>query len=144
MVTQLFGSSNPYAYFPSGGLAWTFSNEEFFQPYSHIMSTGKLRVSFGKNGNVRCLILMKLLPTFILVVERCRGYLTSSGDLYLLRYLMAQRMENPRLQWEKTQSWNFALDFGFLNDRITGTLEYYRMSTKDMIMTQRLTKLYWF
>ena len=67
-----------------------------------------------------------------------QGYITSSGDLYLMRYLMTQRMENPGLQWEKTQSWNFALDFGFLNDRITGTLEYYRMSTKDMIMGQRL------
>ena len=52
---------------------------------------------------------------------------------------MAQRMKNPNLQWEKTQSWNFALDFGFLNDRITGTLEYYRMSTKDMIMRQPLS-----
>ena len=70
--------------------------------------------------------------------EVLQGYITSSGDLYLMRYLMAQRMENPGLQWEKTQSWNFALDFGFLNDRITGTLEYYRMSTKDMIMGQRL------
>ena len=52
---------------------------------------------------------------------------------------MAQRMKNPNLQWEKTQSWNFALDFGFLNDRITGTLEYYQMSTKDMIMRQPLS-----
>lgn len=39
---------------------------------------------------------------------KMQGYITSSGDLYLMRYLMAQRMKNPNLQWEKTQSWNFA------------------------------------
>ena len=133
-----FGSSNPYAYFPSGGLAWTFSNEKFFQPYTHIMSTGKLRVSFGKNGNRSLANPYEALANLYPGGGKMQGYITSSGDLYLMRYLMAQRMENPGLQWEKTQSWNFALDFGFLNDRITGTLEYYRMSTKDMIMGQRL------
>ena len=51
---------------------------------------------------------------------------------------MASRMANPTLQWEKTKSWNFALDFGFLNDRITGTMEFYTMNTNDMIMSQPL------
>jgi len=66
------------------------------------------------------------------------GYINSTGDLQLMRYLMADRMANPTLQWEKTQAWNFALDFGFLDDRITGTLDVYKMSTKDMIMSQPL------
>src|SRR5690606_24697443 len=54
------------------------------------------------------------------------------------RYLMAERMANPNLQWEKTASWNFGLDFGFLNERVSGSLEYYNMQTRDMIMNQRL------
>ena len=95
------------------------------------MSTGKLRVSFGKNGNRSLANPYEALANLYPGGGKMQGYITSSGDLYLMRYLMAQRMENPGLQWEKTQSWNFALDFGFLNDRITGTLEYYRMSTKD-------------
>lgn len=66
------------------------------------------------------------------------GYLTSTGEVELMRYLMASRMANPTLQWEKTKSWNFALDFGFLNDRITGTMEFYTMNTNDMIMSQPL------
>lgn len=133
-----FGASNPYAYFPSGGVAWTFSNEKFFQKYTHIMSTGKLRVSYGQNGNRSLENPYEALANLWPGGGKMQGYITSSGDLYLMRYLMAQRMSNPNLQWEKTQSWNFALDFGFLNDRITGTLEYYRMSTKDMIMRQPL------
>lgn len=133
-----FGASNPYAWFPSGGVAWTFSNEKFFQKYTHIMSTGKLRVSYGQNGNRSLENPYEALANLYPGGGKMQGYITSSGDLYLMRYLMAQRMSNPNLQWEKTQSWNVALDFGFLNDRITGTLEYYKMSTKDMIMKQPL------
>ena len=43
-----FGANNPYAWFPSGGIAWSFTNEDFFQKYTHIMNSGKLRVSYGK------------------------------------------------------------------------------------------------
>lgn len=69
---------------------------------------------------------------------KMQGYINSKGELELMRYLMAERMANPRLQWEKTASWNFGLDFGFLNDRITGSIEYYSMQTHDMIMRERL------
>ena len=103
------------------------------------MNSGKLRVSYGKNGNRSLENPYEALANLYPGGGKMQGYITSSGDLYLMRYLMAQRMKNPNLQWEKTQSWNFALDFGFLNDRITGTLEYYRMSTKDMIMRQPLS-----
>lgn len=133
-----FGSSNPYAYFPSVAVAWTFSNEQFFQKFKNIMSTGKLRVSFGKNGN------RSLKDPYVALANLSggsggyMGYITSAGDLQLMRYLMADRMANPTLQWEKTQAWNFALDFGFLGDRITGTFDVYKMSTRDMIMSQPL------
>src|SRR5690606_2309145 len=45
-----FGTSNPYAFFPSAAVAWTFTNEDFFK-WSNIMNFGKLRVSYGENGN---------------------------------------------------------------------------------------------
>ena len=133
-----FGSSNPYAYFPSVALAWTFSNEQFFQKFKNVMSTGKLRVSYGSNGNRSLSNPYVALANLYEGGGAYMGYITSSGDLQLMRYLMADRMANPTLQWEKTQAWNFALDFGFLNDRITGTLDVYKMSTKDMIMSQPL------
>ena len=73
-----------------------------------------------------------------MVVTVTMGYINSSGELELMRYLMANRMANPTLQWEKTKSWNFGLDFGFLNDRIFGSLDVYKMNTTDMIMSQPL------
>lgn len=133
-----FGSSNPYAYFPSAAVAWTFSNEKFFRKFRNVMSTGKLRVSYGSNGNRSLSNPYVALANLYEGGGAYMGYITSSGDLQLMRYLMADRMANPTLQWEKTHAWNFALDFGFLNDRITGTLDVYKMSTKDMIMSQPL------
>jgi TonB-linked SusC/RagA family outer membrane protein len=132
-----FGSSNPYATFPSLAAAWTFTNEKFF-PWGDIMSTGKLRVSYGKNGNRSLEDPYVALSNLSEGAGRMQGYLTNGGQLALYRYLYANRLANPNLQWEKTSSLNFGLDFGFLNDRITGTLEYYTMQTRDMIMEQRL------
>src|SRR5690606_22458084 len=132
-----FGTSNPYATFPSVAAAWSFTNEEFF-PWSDIMSQGKLRVSYGENGNRSLDNPYVALANLYSGAGRMQGYITPSGDLALYRYLMAERLANPYLQWEKTASWNFGLDFGFLNDRISGSLEYYNMKTHDMIMQQRL------
>lgn len=132
-----FGTSNPYATFPSIAGAWTFTNEKFFK-WKDIMSHGKLRVSYGKNGNRSLANPYVALANLSAGAGKMQGYLNSSGELMLYRYLMADRLANPNLQWEKTASWNFGLDFGFLNDRISGSLEYYNMKTNDMIMNQRL------
>jgi TonB-linked SusC/RagA family outer membrane protein len=132
-----FGTSNPYATFPSVGTAWTFTNEKFFK-WTDIMNNGKLRVSYGKNGNRSLSDPYQALANLYEGAGKMQGYITATGDLDLYRYLMANRMANPNLQWEKTASWNFGLDFGFLNDRISGTLEYYNMKTTDMIMKQSL------
>lgn len=132
-----FGSNNKYATFPSVGTAWTFANEEFFK-WSNIMNNGKLRVSYGKNGNRGLSDPYQYLSNLYAGAGKMHGYIDSKGELNLYRYLMAERMANPNLQWEKTASWNFGLDFGFLNDRISGTIEYYNMKTHDMIMRQSL------
>lgn len=132
-----FGTSNPRATFPSMALAWTFTNEGFFN-WNAVMNTGKLRVSYGENGNRSLANPYLALANLWEGAGRMQGYLNSSGELELYRYLMAERMANPFLQWEKTASWNIGLDFGFLNNRISGSIEYYNMSTHDMIMNQRL------
>ncbi len=133
-----FGASNPYATFPSLGAAWTFSNEGFFKNWNHVMSSGKLRVSYGRNGNRSLGSPYLALANLYRGAGRMQGYIDASGQMLQYRYLMMDRLANPNLQWEKTAAWNFGLDFGFLNDRISGTLEYYNMKTHDMIMGQRL------
>lgn len=130
-----FGQDNPHATFPSVALAWNFTDENFFK--WEPMSTGKLRVSWGKNGN-RALADPYISLANLVSPSGSQGYLDGSGNLVNMNYLRIDRMSNPSLRWEKTSAWNIGMDFGFLNDRIYGSVEYYTMSTKDMIMNQRL------
>lgn len=132
-----FGSSNPYAWFPSVAVGWTFTNEKFWK-WQDIMDYGKLRLSYGKNGN------RSLDDPYVALANLNSGggkmmsYVTASGDLDMVKYLIMGRLANPNLEWEKTTSYNFGLDFSFLKSRITGSLDVYLMQTKDMIMSQRL------
>lgn len=131
-----FGTNNPYATFPSVALAWNFVNEKFWK-WGNIMSTGKLRASWGKNGN------RSLSDPYVSLADLGSGtgkvmnYINGSNVIDM-KYLSVNRLANPNLQWEKTEAINFGLDFGFLNDRISGSIDYYHMMTKDMIMNQRL------
>lgn len=132
-----FGQNNPYATFPSIALAWSFTNEKWWK-WSDIMSTGKLRFSWGKNGNRSLSDPYVALANLGSGTGATMGYLKNDGTVYDMKYLSVDRMANPNLQWEKTTATNIGLDFGFLNDRITGTLDIYHMETRDMIMAQRL------
>lgn len=132
-----FGSSNPHAIFPSVSLAWTFTNEKFYN-WNRIMDYGKLRLSYGKNGNRSLSSPYLALANLSSGAGKMQGYLNGSGDEELYRYLIVDRMANPGLQWEKTASWNVGLDFGFLDGRIGGSLDLYYAETQDMIMAQRL------
>ncbi|MCD8044588.1 MAG: SusC/RagA family TonB-linked outer membrane protein [Tannerellaceae bacterium] len=132
-----FGTSNPYANFLAGALAWTFTNENFWQ-WSNILNSGKLRVSFGQNGN-RSLSDPYIALANLALGGYMQGYINSiSGSVYDMRYLFVDRLQNTGLQWEKTTSWNVGLDLSFLNGRINTTMEYYFMPTTDMIMNRTL------
>ncbi|RAV29331.1 SusC/RagA family protein [Sinomicrobium soli] len=131
-----FGASNPYATFPSVALGWNFTNENWFG--WDAMNTGKLRLSWGKNGN------RSLADPYVSIANlgsgtgATMGYIDASGDIVDVKYLGIDRMANPFLQWEKTTSVNIGLDYGFLDNRIYGSIEMYDMITHDMIMGQRL------
>lgn len=131
-----FGANNPYATFPSIALAWNFVNEKFWK-WGNIMSTGKLRASWGKNGNRSLSDPYVSLANLDSGTGKTMNYIQGS-TIVDMKYLSVSRMANPNLEWEKTEALNFGLDFGFLNDRITGSIDYYHMMTKDMIMNQRL------
>lgn len=132
-----FGTSNPRATFFSAALAWTFSNEKFmaWEP----LSLGKLRLSWGQNGNRSLddpnVALANLTGSS---TGATQGYLNANGEYINYYYLSVSRLANSRLQWEKTTATNVGLDFGFLDNRISGTIDYYVMPTTDMIMNQTL------
>ncbi|MBZ4190413.1 SusC/RagA family TonB-linked outer membrane protein [Niabella beijingensis] len=130
-----FGTSNPRATFFSGALAWTFTNEKFFK--WDPLSNGKLRLSYGQNGN------RSLANAYVALANLAngvgtQGYVDANGNYIQYYYLRIDRLANKQLQWEKTASFNIGLDLGFLDDRITTTMDYYIMSTNDMIMSQSL------
>lgn len=128
-----FGRSNPYATFPAIALAWNFSNESFFKWKA--LSSGKLRFSWGINGNRDIGIYQALSE---LVSGGKNTYVSQSGSLYDMTSLQIQRMSNYDLKWESTSSWNIGLDLGFLNNRINGSIEWYYMPTKDLLIDRTL------
>jgi TonB-linked SusC/RagA family outer membrane protein len=131
-----FGTSNPRATFLSTAFAWTFTKEKFFNWKP--LSNGKLRLSWGENGN------RQLANPYIALANLANGIGTegyvnvSSGAYTQYYYLKIDRLANTHLQWEKTTAYNAGLDLGFLNDRITGSFDYFIMPTHDMIMSQSL------
>ena len=67
------------------------------------------------------------------------NYLNPDGSVATdMKYLMMDRLANPGLQWEKTESFNIGLDFAVLDNRLSGSIDYYFKKTHDMIMSQRL------
>lgn len=130
-----FGKSNPRATFPALALAWNFTNENFF--HWEPMSSGKLRLSWGKNGNREIGIYQALSQLYGGSAGKY-SYVTQSGTLYEVASLQIERMANHGLKWESTSSWNVGFDFGFLKNRINGSIEWYYMPTTDLLVDRSL------
>ncbi len=129
-----FGANYPHATFPAFALGWTFTNEKFWQ-WQDVLDNGKLRLSWGKNGN------RSLADPYLALSNLTTGQYVQyyyGGAVHDLTYLRVDRLGNPNLQWEKSTAYNAGLDLSFLNGRITGTIDWYLTETKDMIMDQRL------
>lgn len=128
-----FGANNPWATFWSAGLSWTFSNEKFVN--LSWLDMGKLRFSYGTNGN------RSLSDTYLSLSNLKDGgamVYYKGGVASVINSLQMDRLGNPNLEWEKTTAYNVGLDFAVLDQRLTGSLEYYYKKTHDMIMGQRL------
>lgn len=130
-----FGSNNPWATFWSAGGSWVFSEEEFLK--QSWLDYGKLRVSYGTNGN------RSLADTYLALANLASGgqmayYKYGATDQTILNALQISRLANPNLEWEKTSAINVGLDFAVLGQRLSGSIEWYHKVTKDMIMAQRL------
>ena len=127
-----FGTNNPHATFPSVALGWNFVNEKFWK--WRWMDSGKLRLSWGKNGN-RSIGEYVALADLGAGMGKTMGYLNANGAVADdMKYLSYNRIANPNLRWESTKATNIGLDFAFLNYRINGSIDYYKKETTDMIM----------
>lgn len=127
-----FGFENPRATFPSIALGWVFSKEKFVS--SDWLSYGKLRASWGINGN-RDIGRYSALPD---LATGKYQYISATGAVILVSQLYVNRLQNPGLKWERTESYNVGLDYSILKDRIGGSIDVYRKSTKDLLVLRTL------
>jgi iron complex outermembrane receptor protein len=120
-----FGANNKWANFPSASVAWKISEEDFLKGNKYINDL-KLRAGFGITGNQQGL---GALNSVRLVNP---SGTTFFGGVVIPNYAITQN-ENPDLRWETRQMFNVGLDFAILNNRLSGTIEYFNGNTKDLL-----------
>lgn len=132
-----FGVDNKRATFPSVALGYVFTSEDYMKGTSHWLNYGKLRFSWGQNGNrdigqYAALSNMNTDPV---------PYIDDSGSTYKSMYLYVNTMENKELCWEKTESFNLGLDFSLFNDLLTGSIDVYKGTTNDLLVDRSLSSV---
>ena len=128
-ATSRFSKNNRWGVFPAAALAWKLNNEAFLESASGWLSDLKLRLSWGQTGQQEVGSSINYMPMYA-IASPSVSYPNGLGGWYLPVYA---RGYNPDLTWETTTNYNAALDFGFLNNRITGNIEYYHRKTTDLL-----------
>jgi TonB-linked SusC/RagA family outer membrane protein len=108
------------------GLGWNASNEKFIESLGWI-NLLKLRATYGVNGN------QNTETTKFLTARRVNDNLFTS-----LQYLNITGLPNPKLRWEKTETYNLGLDMAFLGNRLRGTIDFYDRKSTDLMVTTDL------
>lgn len=128
--SSAFGKNNRWATFPSASMSWRMSEEDFIKDLN-LFDDLKFRVGYGVSGNSLGFDAFTAIQTY--GASGWFTYIDANGNPADYRTLAATSNANPDLKWERTSMLNIGLDFGFLKNRITGTLEYYDKQTKDLI-----------
>lgn len=119
--SSLFGAKNKWGLFWSGSASWNISNEGFLADVKAI-DLLKIRASYGLNGNNG--------------IAAYRAYGVYSTAIYNgISGMLPSRPENQELSWEKNETWNVGLDFGFFG-RLRGSIDVYNRVTKDMLLNK--------
>ena len=129
--SSVFGEENKWGLFPSYSLAWRI-NEEFFLKNIKAVSDLKLRLSYGAVGN------QGVGPFQSTARVNEYDMLFGGTSNYSVGLLPGNTLPNPFLKWEQTASTNVGLDFGFIKNRITGSLEWYDTRTTNLLIYKRL------
>lgn len=128
--SSAFGKNNRWATFPSISGAWRLSEENFIKDLN-VFSDLKFRIGYGVSGNSLGFDAYTAIPTY--GVTGWFQYTDASGVTSNKHTIGANNNSNPDLKWERTGMFNIGLDFGFFNNRLNGTIEYYDKRTSDLI-----------
>ena len=123
-----FGPSNQWGTFPSVAVAWRISNEAFMRRFSSL-SDLKLRASWAKTGN-QAFANYQQYTSFLVGGSQAQVQF-GNGFFNTIR----PSAVDPNIKWEATRSYDVGLDWGFLNQRISGTIDWYTKNTSDLIFT---------
>lgn len=126
-----FGKGNQWGMFPSAALAWRLSDETFMESTKDWLSALKIRLSFGTAGNNRINSGL-LATTFSMSDNSARAPFFGESMANMLQHTTT--LYNPNLKWETTVTRNLGVDYGFWNNRISGSLDVYWNTTKDLLM----------
>lgn len=121
------GANHKWGFFPSASAAWLLTNEDFMKN-QNLVSNLKLRVSYGITGNQDL-----IQPYNSLELEGPTG-VTTYGGKPVVSYGYQQN-ENPDLKWETKYTFDVGFDFVMLNNRLSGTFDFYKSTTKDLLYT---------
>ena len=126
-ASSRFSKDTRWGTFPSVALGWTLTEEPWLKD-NKVISNLKLRASYGVTGQQEGIGNYNYLPVYTSSV-------TGAEALINGQYITTYRPEAyvSDLKWETTTSWNFGLDFGFLNGRIGGAIDFYTRKTKDLL-----------
>lgn len=132
-----FGQMNPRATFPAVALGWVFTSEKFMEKTSDWLDYGKLRFSWGQNGN-------RDIGQYEALAQLNSGaytYVDPNGNVYLTSQVYINRMPNSQLKWERTESYNIGLDFSLFGDKLSGSVETYMAESNDLLVNRSLPSI---
>jgi len=119
-----FGKNNKYAFFPSMGLAWNLSNEDFLSGNA-LISNLKLHTSYGLTGNSE-------IGTYGSLANVASGTILMDGKREAYSYI--NTMANPDLKWEKTGTYDVGVELGLFANRLNFDVSYYHRKTTDLLL----------
>ena len=124
-----FGSNNKYGVFPSFSLGWNVMNEKFMKGTNDWLNNLKVRFSWGKNGNDN---IGDFRYTVLTQGGNNYGFGMAGGEKEV-NSSKASGLSNPDLKWEESEQTDIGVDFGFLNNKITFTIDYFKKKTNGML-----------
>ncbi|NDV81093.1 TonB-dependent receptor [Bacteroides sp. 51] len=124
-----FGPNNKWATFPSASLGWNITNEKFMEKRPSWLTNTKLRLSWGKNGNEN------IGPfKYTANVAMNNNYVFGgSGNQTIINGSKPSGTPNADLKWEESEQYNAGLDFGFFNNSLTFSIDYFKKKTNGML-----------
>lgn len=129
--SSVFAPGKKWGYFPSVAVAWRVNEESFLRNFENL-SNLKLRLSWGESGQSA----INAYQTIGVL-----GPSTYSFNNELASGLYLKTMSNKDLSWETTSVYNLGVDFGFFNNRLSGSIDVYKSLTKDVLMPRKIPSI---